>query len=93
MNMQSLEVASSNGLGGDAFTRKYSNCHLTLVNVTQDVDQYPLHHLTYAPTKVEVATSKGGGVYAFTRKYRFCPVTLTLCSRSHAMLASTVYIM
>ena len=93
MNMQSLEVATSNGLGGDAFTRKYSNCHLTLVKVTQDVDQYPLHRLTYAPTKVEVATSKGGGIDAFIRKYRFCPSTLTLGSRSHAMLPSTLYIM
>ena len=37
------------------------------VKVTQNVAQYPLHHVTYAPTKFDVATSKGLG-YAFTRK-------------------------
>ena len=37
------------------------------VKVTQNVAQYPLHHVTYAPTKFDVATSKGLGD-AFTRK-------------------------
>ena len=39
------------------------------VKVTQDVAQYPLHHVTYAPTKFEVVTSKGLGGGAFTTKY------------------------
>ena len=28
-------------------------------NVTQNVAQYPLHHVTYSATKFEVTTSKG----------------------------------
>ena len=39
------------------------------VKVTQNVIQYPLHHVTYSATKFEVATSKGLGGDAFTRKY------------------------
>ena len=39
------------------------------VKVTQNVAQYPLHHVTYAATKSEVATSNGLGGDAFTRKY------------------------
>ena len=39
------------------------------VKVTGNVVQYPLHHVTYAPTNFEVATSKGLGGDAFTRKY------------------------
>ena len=39
------------------------------VKVTQDVAQYPLHHVTYAHVKSEVATSNGLGGDAFTRKY------------------------
>ena len=35
---------------------------------TQDVAQYPLHHMTCAPVKFEVATSNGKGV-SFTKKY------------------------
>ena len=38
------------------------------VKVTQDVPQYPLHHVTYSGTKFEVATSNGL-MGAFTRKY------------------------
>ena len=37
--------------------------------VTQDVAQYPLHHMTYSDTKFEVDTSNGLGGDAFTRKY------------------------
>ena len=48
-----LEAATSNGLGGDAFTRKYD----LGFNSTQNVAQYPLHHVTYAPAKFEVATN------------------------------------
>ena len=29
------------------------------VKVTGNVAQYPLHHVTFAPTKFKVATSKG----------------------------------
>ena len=38
------------------------------VQVTQDVAQYPLHHVTYSDTKFEVATSNGLGGDAFTSK-------------------------
>ena len=37
------------------------------VKLTFNVDQYPLHHVTYASVKSEVATSNGLGGYAFTR--------------------------
>ena len=31
------------------------------VKVTRNVAQYPLHHVTYSPTKFEVATCNGSG--------------------------------
>ena len=37
------------------------------VKVTQNVTQYPLHHVIYAPTKFEVATSNGLGEITITR--------------------------
>ena len=37
------------------------------VNVTQNVTQYPLHHVIYASTKFEVATSNGLGEDTITR--------------------------
>ena len=37
------------------------------VKVTQNVAQYPQHHVTYSATKFEVATSKGLGGDTFTR--------------------------
>ena len=38
------------------------------VKVTQDVAQYPLHHVTYSATKFEVATSKRlGGEYNYKK--------------------------
>ena len=37
--------------------------------VTQDVAQYPLHHVTYSDSKFEVATSNSLGGDAFTSKY------------------------
>ena len=37
------------------------------VKVTQNVAQYPLHHVTYAATKFEVARSNGLGGDTFTR--------------------------
>ena len=36
------------------------------VKVTQDVVQYPLHHVTYAAAQFEAATSIGLGGDAFT---------------------------
>ena len=39
------------------------------VKVTQNVAQYPLHHVTYAPAKFEVATSNHLSKNVFTRKY------------------------
>ena len=55
------------------------------VKVTQNVAQYPLHHVTYSGTKFEVATSNSLGGDAFTRKYFICP--LTLRSRSQKYVA------
>ena len=37
------------------------------VEVTRNVAQYPLHHVTYSGTKFEVATSNGLGGDTFTR--------------------------
>ena len=37
------------------------------VKVTQNVAEYPLHHVTYSTTKFEVATSNGLGGDTFTR--------------------------
>ena len=39
------------------------------VKVTQNVAQYPLHHVTYSATKFEVATSIRLGGDTITRKY------------------------
>ena len=65
-----FEVATSNGLGGDAFTRKYIISPLSLTigqGHIRSVAQYPLHHMTYEPAKFEVALSNGLGGNAFTR--------------------------
>ena len=65
-----FEVATSNRLGGDAFTKKYIISLLTLTlgqGQTRNVAQYPLHHMTYAPAKFEAAMSNGLGGNAFTR--------------------------
>ena len=139
-----FEVAMSNSLGEDAFTRKYiiwpwpwpsrqghtkccpvpsTSCDLCtyrvwsyyvksfrrkcsykkiqyltfdldlVVKVTQNVAQYPLHHVTYPATKFEVARSNRLGGDTFTRKYIIWSLTLTLGSRSHKMLPSNLYIM
>ena len=57
-----FEVAMSKGLG-DAFTKKTALFGIDLgvkmlldlgVKVTQNVDRYPVHHVTYAPAKFEV---------------------------------------
>ena len=39
------------------------------VKVTQNIAQYLLHNVTYAPVKFEVAMSNGLGGDAFRRKY------------------------
>ena len=39
------------------------------VKVTQNVAQYPLHHVTYSATKFEDATSNRLGGDSITRKY------------------------
>ena len=46
-----FEVATSKSLGEDAFTRKTLFDLDPKVNITQNVAQYPLHHVTYAPAK------------------------------------------
>ena len=63
------------------------------VKVTKNVTQYPRHYVTYAQAKFEVATSKSLWGDAFTGKYIIWPLTLTLGSRSHKILPSTLYIM
>ena len=50
-----FEIATSNVLGGDIH---YSTFDLE-VNVTWNVTQYPLHHVTYALEKFKVNTSNG----------------------------------
>ena len=39
------------------------------VMVTQNIAQYPLHHVTHAPVKFEGTMSSGIGEDAITRKY------------------------
>ena len=66
------------------------------VKVTQNVTQYPLHHVIYAPTKFEVATSKGLGEDTITRnvtdgrtdRRTDGPLLLCLCLTSHQQLRS-----
>ena len=51
--------------------RKYplfTYCLYLWVNVTQNVVQYLLHNVTYAPVKFYIAMSNGLGEDAFTRK-------------------------
>ena len=55
-----FEVATSNRLGGDTFDKKIHYLTFDLnfgVKVTQNVAQYPLHHVTYSSIKFGVATS------------------------------------
>ena len=49
--------------------------------------------MTSVPAKFKVATSKSLGEDSFTRKYIIRPLTLTLGSRSHEVLPSTLNIM
>ena len=63
-----FEVTTSKAFGGKHL-QENSIFDLDLgVKVTQNVAQYPLHHVTNSATKFEVATSKGSEGDAFTRK-------------------------
>ena len=63
-----FEVSMSKGLGGDAFTRKFSIFYLDLgAKVTRNVAQNPLHHVTYSATKFEVSMPNRLGGDTFTR--------------------------
>ena len=48
-----FQVATSSGLAGGTFTRK----KFFDIDLTQNVAQYPLHHVTYTP--FQVVTSNG----------------------------------
>ena len=50
----------------------------SVVKVTQNVAQYPLHHVTYSGIKFEVDTSNGLVADAFTRKYIYLAFDLDL---------------
>ena len=71
-----FEVATFNGLGGEAFTRKYIFSLLTLTlgqEQTRDVIRYSLHHMTYAPAKFEVCPT----VYEVMNLHETFDLTLT----------------
>ena len=55
-----FNVATFNGLGGDAFTKKYFISPLNLgQGHKRNVAQYPLHHMSYLLAKFEVDMSNG----------------------------------
>ena len=54
-----IEVARSNSLGGDVFTRKKHYLTLTWSRSHEMLPSYPLHHVTYTPANFEVPSSKG----------------------------------
>ena len=56
-------------IGGYAFTIKTLFDIELGLRVTQNVAQYPLHHLIYTHAKFEVTTSNSLGGDAFKRKY------------------------
>ena len=77
-----FEVATSTILGGDTYYKKIHYFIFELgVKVTQNVAQYPQHHVTHAPATFDVATSNGLGGDAFTRKYIILSLIFTLESR------------
>ena len=56
------------GLTVDAFTRNIQEFDLGLgVKVTQIIDHYPLHHVTFTSAKFEVATSNDSERHTITR--------------------------
>ena len=54
-----FDVATSHGIGEDAFTKKALFDLGFGVKVTRNVAQYPRHLVTYAPAKFKIATSHG----------------------------------
>ena len=69
--------------------QKYTLFDLELgVKATQNVAQYPLHHVTYASAKFEVALFNNLRGDAFTRNTL---LDLHLGSRSHKMLHHVTY--
>ena len=64
-----FEVAISNGLGEEAFTKNTIYGLGLWVKVTQNVVQCPPNHMTIAPAKFGIATSNSLGEDVFTRKY------------------------
>ena len=62
-----FEVAKSNRLGGDAFTRKTSFYLDTKLKVKQNITKCPLHHMTYAPAKFVGTMSNSLGEDTITR--------------------------
>ena len=64
-----FEVATSNSLGEDALQESTLFDLDLQVKVTQNVAQYPLHHVTYPATKFEVARSNRLRGDTFSRKY------------------------
>ena len=53
-----IEVGTSNGLGGVHLQENSLFGHGLGFKVTQNVAQYPLHHVTYTAAKFEVAILK-----------------------------------
>ena len=53
------------GFGKRCIFKKIHHMTLTWVKVTQNVVQYPLHHVTYAHVSFEVATSNDLGVLSY----------------------------
>ena len=50
------------------YVKRFRRCNYKKVQyLTFDLDQYPLHHVTYSATKFEVVTSNGLGGDTFTR--------------------------
>ena len=81
-----FEVVTSNGLGGDAFTRKYSFFSIlpwTLGQGQTKFTQYLLDHVAYTSSKFESARFNDLGD-VFTRKYIIWRLT--------KMLPSTLFI-
>ena len=67
-----FEVATSNSLGGDAFTRKYFICPLTLSSRSQKyVAQYALLDWTYSGTIFGVAMRNSLGRVCIYKKIHY----------------------
>ena len=70
MHLQSLKLLLLQKLLEEKHLQENSIFDLDLgVKVTQNVAQYPLHHVTYPATKFEVTKSNHSGGDTFTRKY------------------------